>query len=69
MKDDLARNRYLVISFTRVAGVAMVIVGLLVNQQAIEWPMAVGYVLIAVGIVDVFVAPLVLARKWRSPPE
>ncbi len=69
MNDDLARNRYLAISFTRIAGVAMVILGLLVTQRAIEWPMEVGYVLVAVGIVDVFVAPLVLARRWRSPPE
>jgi hypothetical protein len=67
--DDVARNRWLVINLLRVAGVAMVIVGLLITQDAIAAPAVAGYVLIAAGLADVFAVPLLLARKWRSPRE
>ena len=66
--DDLARNRYMVMAAVRLAGAAMVVVGLLIYNGNIETDPLVGYFLIAVGLVDVFLMPLVLARKWRTPP-
>lgn len=65
--DDVARNRWIVLSLSRLAGVGLVIAGLLVTQGAISWPVEAGYVMVAVGIVDAFVAPQILARLWRSP--
>ncbi len=67
--DDVARNRWLILGLTRLAGVGMVITGLLVTQGAILWPIELGYALVLIGIVDVFVVPQVLARRWRSPRE
>ena len=69
MKDDVARTRWFILSLSRFLGVALVITGLLVTQGAISWPVEVGYALILIGIVDVFVVPQVLARRWRSPKE
>jgi membrane protein YdbS with pleckstrin-like domain len=69
MNDDVARTRWFILNLSRLAGVALVIVGLLVTQGAITWPVEVGYVMILLGIVDVFVVPQVLARRWRSPKE
>jgi hypothetical protein len=69
MNDDVARTRWFILNLSRLAGVALVITGLLVTQGAISWPVEVGYGLILLGIVDVFVAPQVLARRWRSPKE
>ena len=66
---EAARNRWLVISALRAAGVAMVLVGLLIVRQVIPEPAWAGYTILAVGLVDVFFVPLLLARKWRSPPE
>ena len=69
MNDNVARTRWFVLSLSRLAGVALVITGLLVTQGAVSWPVQVGYALILIGIVDVFVVPQVLARRWRSPKE
>ena len=69
VSDDVARNRWLVIGVVRLAGVAMVLVGLLIVRQVIPAPAFAGYAILAVGLADVFLAPLLLARKWRSPRE
>ena len=67
VSDEVARNRWLVISAVRAGGVVMVLVGLLILQQVIPEPAWAGYTILAVGIADVFLVPLLLARKWRSP--
>ena len=68
VSDEAARNRWMVISAVRVAGVAMVLVGLMIVRQVIPEPAWAGYTILAVGLADVFLVPLLLARKWRSPP-
>ena len=67
--DELAQQRWMVINAVRLAGVAMVVVGLLGIEGVFEYPKIAGYILVGVGILDVFAMPLVLARKWRSPNE
>jgi hypothetical protein len=49
--------------------VVMVIVGILGLRGVFDYPALAGYVLIGVGLLDVFLVPLLLARKWRSPLE
>jgi hypothetical protein len=68
MNADPARAKFIFIAFHRALGAALVIAGLLVVEGRIAWPDKVGYALIVVGLIDVFVAPLVLARLWRTPP-
>ncbi len=63
------RGRFLVLNAVRMSGVALVIIGILVLNRAIALPDAVGWVFLAVGLIDVFVIPQLLARKWRTPPE
>ena len=67
--DDDARTRYFVIGATRLLGAAIVLVGLLAVAGRIGIPPVAGYVFIAFGLFDVFWVPLILARKWRTPPE
>ena len=69
VSDDVARARWLVIGVTRLAGVAMVVVGILGVNRVFEYPAVAGYVLIVAGLLDVFLVPLLLARKWRTPLE
>lgn len=68
MSDDSARGRFMAIQLTRLIGVASVLVGLMVIEQRLEWPRVVGWLLLANGLVDVFLIPVLLARKWRTPP-
>jgi hypothetical protein len=71
--DDEARNRWLVISMLRFVGFALAVLGLLMSQGAVDIAGDVnrllGYLFVVVGLVDGFVVPQFLARKWRSPRE
>lgn len=67
MNDDQARNRFLVIGLMRMAGVAMVLVGILIVEGIISAPKFVGYIIGIIGLADVFIMPRYLARKWRTP--
>jgi membrane protein YdbS with pleckstrin-like domain len=69
MTPDPARARFMIISLTRVLGVILVVCGILVVRDAVALPHAAGWALLAVGLVDVFVVPQVLARRWRTPPR
>jgi hypothetical protein len=66
---DPAAARFAVINLARICGVACVIAGMLVSSNRLfaaapDWA---GYPFIAAGLVGAFVAPVLLARKWRTP--
>ena len=69
VSEDVARGRWMAINLVRVGGAAMVVVGLMMIQGVIAAPEWAGYVVLAAGLIDIFLAPLLLARKWRSPLE
>jgi len=69
VSEDVARGRWMAINAVRVAGVVMVLVGILGLEGVFEYPAIAGYILVAVGVIDIFFVPLVMARKWRSPLE
>ena len=67
MTDDPARARFFILQLVRMAGVAMVLLGLAITQGAIDLPPAIGVVLVAAGFIDVFFVPRMLAKRWKSP--
>jgi hypothetical protein len=67
MSDDPAQARFLVIQLVRTVGVAMILAGIAVTQGAIDWPQPVGFVLMGLGFFETFIAPRLLAKKWKSP--
>lgn len=67
VSEATARNRWAVIQAVRLGGVALVLVGILIRYAVISAPMEIGLVLIAIGLVDVFLVPTLLARRWRTP--
>ena len=64
--DTRARNRFIVLNVVRLSGVAMVLAAIWLSQQGDETMRLFGYILAAVGVVDTFVIPLLLARAWSS---
>lgn len=66
---DPAAARFAVIQLMRLGGVAMVVLGIMIAGRELlpQLPQWAGYLLIAVGLADVFIVPVMLARKWRSP--
>lgn len=69
---DPAGARFAVLQLVRLSGALLAFAGVLISTGKVTWlprlPEAVGYVLIAAGLVDFFVAPLFLARRWKSRP-
>ena len=65
------RNRFIIINLTRIGGTLIVLLGLLIWHS--DWMRPGGWIelglgLALVGLVISFGGPLVLARKWRTPP-
>ena len=67
-EPDPAARRFWAIQFTRLLGVAFVVAGILMATGRLlpQLPHWLGYILIANGLVDVFILPVTMARKWRS---
>lgn len=65
-QKDPAKARFLTIQAVRLSGVALAVLGALVLALILPLPEVAGYVLLALGALDVFVLPLVLARRWKS---
>ncbi|WP_232494113.1 hypothetical protein [Novosphingobium kaempferiae] len=66
---DPAMARFAIINLVRIAGVACIVLGILIATDRIlaglpDW---IAYILIANGLVDAFVIPVILVRKWRTP--
>lgn len=68
-EDDKARGRFMVLQMLRLSGVALVVFGLAVVNGKLGLPAIIGYALIVGGMIDSFVMPAVLARRWKSPLE
>ncbi len=66
VEETRARNRFLVINLMRAAGVVMILFGIAIVQRLVTLPAIAGYVLIALGFLETFVTPQVLARMWSS---
>ncbi|MEJ2409478.1 MAG: hypothetical protein P8Y48_09080 [Novosphingobium sp.] len=66
---DPAAARFAAIQITRLIGVACVTLGIMIATDRLlpDLPNWAGYILIANGLVDVFVIPPILIRKWRTP--
>ncbi|MBC7159431.1 MAG: hypothetical protein H5U21_05190 [Porphyrobacter sp.] len=65
--DRRARNRWLALSLSRIAGSVLAVLGVLVLAQPARAPAWLGGVALVAGLVAMAVVPRHLARKWRSP--
>ncbi|MFC4254541.1 hypothetical protein GRI97_03840 [Altererythrobacter xixiisoli] len=65
--DQTARARWLALNLMRLGGLAIVLVALMIITERLPVPPIAGYLLFLLGMVEMFVVPQVLARRWRSP--
>jgi len=69
-QDALAKKRFLALQLVRMSGVALILVGLLFALDKIDVPQPprhlIGVFLILFGLIDTFVVPPMLARRWKS---
>lgn len=69
MSNDPAKARYFAIQALRWSGLVLVLLGLVVLNGKLDWPVEVGYVLTVVGLLDALIMPSMLAKRWKSPPQ
>ncbi|MFM5906587.1 MAG: hypothetical protein ACKOPO_03210 [Novosphingobium sp.] len=64
----LAKKRFMAMNLVRICGVVLILVGLLCALDKIDIPGAriIGVMFILIGMIDTFVVPLMLAKRWRS---
>jgi hypothetical protein len=65
--DELARRRWGLINLARLGGVAMVVIGILGVREVWDYPVPLAWILLAGGLLGIFLVPRTLARKWRTP--
>ena len=67
--DSVAKQRFMVLQIMRLFGVALFVFGIVIIRGILPLPRVAGYVLAVVGTFDAFMLPVILARRWKSPPK
>jgi hypothetical protein len=67
--ETRARGRFIVIQLVRLTGLGLFLFGLLAIAGRVALPEVAGYVMAAVGLVEMLIVPLILSRKWKSSKE
>lgn len=64
------RNRFIAINLVRIGGTVVALLGILLWQSDtfVEGGSILGFPVALAGLAISFVAPLQLARRWRTPP-
>ena len=65
------RNRFILLNLVRIGGTAIVLIGLYLWHSDSLRPggaMEIGLPMALIGLAISFLAPRMLARKWRTPP-
>jgi uncharacterized membrane protein len=72
-KENLEKQRFMVLSLLRLSGAVLVIFGFLCIAHRIAWfkgdvSTAIGAMFALSGLVQSLVLPRILIRAWRTPP-
>ena len=68
--DTTARNRWLALTLTRIAGSAGAIFGVvLIGRAQTLGPKILGVAIVLSALAMIATVPRSLARRWRTPPE
>lgn len=71
-RERLAKSRWQTLQLLRFTGIIVMILGFWIWAGDIlrigGWP-ALGIPLVALGAFEALVLPVILARRWKSPPE
>jgi lysylphosphatidylglycerol synthetase-like protein (DUF2156 family) len=68
--ETTARNRYFVMTASRIAGVAGALLGLVLIGQAQTLEQKIlGTAIVLSALLMIAIVPRALARRWRTPPQ
>ncbi len=69
MTNDPAVPRYFAIQLVRLGGAVMIAAGLGAIAGKLALPGTIGIALVLIGLLAFAWVPVLLARRWKSPPE
>lgn len=64
--EDIARARFKRLSYIRIGGVMVALLGVAIAGDKIALPHWLGVLLILIGAFDVLVFPTMLVRRWKK---
>lgn len=68
--ETIVRNRYFLMTGSRLLGVAGALLGLVLIGRAVAMEQKlIGLALVLAAMLFIAVVPRALARRWRTPPE
>ena len=69
MNEELAKKRFMILNLVRFSALAFIFAGAanIGGKLMPELMPVLGYVLLVIGAVDFFLAPVLLKRLWRTP--
>ncbi|MEK6637414.1 MAG: hypothetical protein AABY88_04945 [Pseudomonadota bacterium] len=69
MNEELAKKRFMILNLVRFSALAFIFAGAanIGGKLLPELMPTLGYVLLVIGAVDFFLAPVLLKRLWRTP--
>ena len=69
-ESDPAKARFFALGLIRLGGVALAFLGVaIIAKRLVEPAEIIGGVLLFIAAIDVLVVPVLLAKRWRTPPE
>ncbi|KLI64271.1 hypothetical protein [Aurantiacibacter marinus] len=66
---DPAKARWAMLQLIRAGGLLFILGGMVILSDAIAGPPILGIGLLLIGMFEFFFLPVLIARRWKSPPE
>jgi len=67
--DELAKRRWGLLQLVRLGAALAVLLGIVIISGRLIAVPAIGYALLVAGAFGFFALPVMLAKKWKSPPQ
>ena len=64
--EDLAKARFKRLSYIRIGGVMVALLGVAIAGDRIALPHWLGVLLVLIGVFDMLVFPTLLIRRWKK---
>lgn len=71
MNEDVAKKRFMILNLVRFSALAFIFAGAanIGGKLLPDLTPTLGYILLVIGAIDFFLAPVLLKRMWRTPDQ
>ena len=69
LEPDPAKGRWAMLQLIRAGGLLFILGGMVILSDVVSGPPVLGIGLLLIGLFEFFFLPVLIARRWKSPPE